>query len=140
MPAVRPEPNHDPIGLFLHYLMAECGVSPNTLAAYRSDIVRFRTWRKTEAPGPLPLLDVADLARYVDHLDAVRPGATERGEAPGDVVDVLPLLDLRRAADRERGPDSRRPLGLGPHPHGARAGRRRPPAGCSRSLDAAGAS
>ena len=45
-PASAPDPDRDPIGPFLHYLMAECGVSPNTLAAYRSDIVRFVRWRK----------------------------------------------------------------------------------------------
>jgi integrase/recombinase XerD len=48
--------------------MAECGVSPNTLAAYRSDIARFIRWRKEHAPGPLRGLDVPKLARYVDHL------------------------------------------------------------------------
>src|SRR5947209_3583337 len=52
-PAARPEPNGDPIGPFLHYLMAECGLSANTLAAYRSDVVRFSRWRKQHAPGPL---------------------------------------------------------------------------------------
>ena len=48
--AVRPDPDRDPLGPFLHYLMAECGVSPNTLAAYRSDIVRFIRWRKAARP------------------------------------------------------------------------------------------
>src|SRR5438309_1901832 len=64
----RPDPDRDPIGPFLHYLMAECGVSPNTLAAYRSDITRFARWRKAHAPGRLAALDVADLAGYVDYL------------------------------------------------------------------------
>ena len=64
----RPDPDRDPIGPFLHYLMAECGVSPNTLAAYRSDIARFARWRKAHAPGPLARLDVADLTGYVDYL------------------------------------------------------------------------
>jgi integrase/recombinase XerD len=64
----RPDPDRDPIGPFLHYLMAECGVSPNTLAAYRSDIMRFARWRKAHAPGRLATLDVADLAGYVDYL------------------------------------------------------------------------
>src|SRR3954451_10713517 len=69
MPVVpRPDPTRDPIGPFLHYLMAECGVSPNTLAAYRSDIMRFNRWRKANAPGALVNLDIADLAGYVDHL------------------------------------------------------------------------
>jgi integrase/recombinase XerD len=58
----------DPIGPFLHYLMAECGVSPNTLAAYRADIVRFSRWRKEHAPGPLAALDVPALSGYVDFL------------------------------------------------------------------------
>jgi integrase/recombinase XerD len=64
----RPDPDRDPIGPFLHYLMAECGVSPNTLAAYRSDITRFARWRKEHAPGRLAALDVADLTGYVDYL------------------------------------------------------------------------
>jgi len=57
-----------PIGLFLHYLMAECGVSAHTLAAYRSDLMRFARWRKTDAPGPLISLNVQALSGYVDTL------------------------------------------------------------------------
>src|SRR5262245_47675809 len=56
------------IGSFLHYLMAECGVSAHTLAAYRADIMRFVRWRKVHAPGPLDELDVPTLAGYVDEL------------------------------------------------------------------------
>jgi integrase/recombinase XerD len=67
-PALRPDPHRDPIGPFLHYLMAECGVSPNTLAAYRSDIARFVRWRKAHAPGPLAAIDVATLTGFVDFL------------------------------------------------------------------------
>jgi len=69
---VRPEPHGDPIGPFLHYLMAECGLSANTLAAYRSDIVRFSRWRRKFAPGPLADLKIGDLTGFVDHL--VRSG------------------------------------------------------------------
>ena len=68
--SLRPDPDRDPLGPFLHYLMAECGVSPNTLAAYRSDIARFIRWRKDNAPGPLKRLDIPDLVGYVDHLAA----------------------------------------------------------------------
>jgi integrase/recombinase XerD len=67
-PAVRPDANRDPLGPFLHYLMAECGVSPNTLAAYRSDLARFIRWRKAHAPGSLKALDVTALGGYVDYL------------------------------------------------------------------------
>ena len=64
----RPDPHRDPIGPFLHYLMAECGLSSNTLAAYRSDVMRFSRWRKEFAPGPLADLKIGDLTGYVDHL------------------------------------------------------------------------
>jgi integrase/recombinase XerD len=66
--AVRSDPERDPLGPFLHYLMAECGVSPNTLAAYRADIAKFIRWRKEHAPGPIGRLDVPKLAGYVDYL------------------------------------------------------------------------
>ncbi len=65
---VRPDPHGDPIGPFLHYLMAECGLSSHTLAAYRSDIARFVRWRKKFAPGPLVNLKIGDLTGFVDHL------------------------------------------------------------------------
>jgi len=68
----------DPIGPFLHYLMAECGVSPNTLAAYRSDLMKFVAWRRDQAPGPIAAIDVAALTGYVDALVA-------RGLAPSSV-------------------------------------------------------
>lgn len=64
----RPDPDRDPLGPFLHYLMAECGVSPNTLAAYRADTARFVRWRKAHAPGPLAAVGIATLTGYVDHL------------------------------------------------------------------------
>ncbi len=64
----RPDPDRDPVGPFLHYLMAECGVSPHTLAAYRSDLMRFLRWRKTHAPGPLGRLEIGILSGYVSEL------------------------------------------------------------------------
>jgi integrase/recombinase XerD len=66
--ALRPDPERDPIGPFLHYLMAECGLSPNTLAAYRSDLMKFIRWRKRHAPGPLAGIDIRTLTGYVDEL------------------------------------------------------------------------
>ncbi|MGC8638460.1 MAG: site-specific tyrosine recombinase XerD [Isosphaeraceae bacterium] len=67
-PAYRPEPDRDPVGQFLYYLMAECGVSPHTLAAYRSDLMHFLRWRRAQAPGPLKQLDIATLSGYVEEL------------------------------------------------------------------------
>lgn len=65
---VRPDRDSDPLGPFLHYLMAECGVSANTLAAYRSDVVKFSRWRREHAPGPIANLNIQKLSGYVDHL------------------------------------------------------------------------
>lgn len=77
--ALRPDPHRDPIGPFLHYLMAECRVSPNTLAAYRSDIVKFSAWRREHAPGPLSAVGITTLVRYVDHLGALGLAASSIG-------------------------------------------------------------
>jgi integrase/recombinase XerD len=70
MPPRRPEPSphRDAVGPFLHYLMAECGVSPHTLAAYRADLVRFARWRKKAAPGPIAEMGPTTLSGYVAHL------------------------------------------------------------------------
>ncbi|MFO0952537.1 MAG: tyrosine-type recombinase/integrase, partial [Isosphaeraceae bacterium] len=72
-PCYRParDPNGDAVGPFLYYLLSECGLSPNTLAAYRSDLMKFSQWRKTAAPGPLAEIDVPTLAGYVDHLTSL---------------------------------------------------------------------
>ena len=66
--ALRPDPHRDSVGPFLHYLMAECGLSANTLAAYRSDIMRFTRWRREHAPGPIGDIRIGVLTGYVDHL------------------------------------------------------------------------
>jgi integrase/recombinase XerD len=84
-PAYRPARNRDPVGPFLHYLMAECGVSSHTLAAYRSDLMRFLGWRRDHAPGPIESLDAGTLRGYVDHL----AGA---GLAPSSVARHLASL------------------------------------------------
>ena len=67
--ARKPAPQRDPVGPFLHYLMAECGVSPNTLAAYRSDLMKFLRWRKSSTPVELSKLDAITLSDYVDSLN-----------------------------------------------------------------------
>jgi integrase/recombinase XerD len=81
----RPAGDGDPIGPFLHYLMAECGVSPHTLAAYRSDLMRFVRWRRVAAPGPLANLDVSALSGYVESL-------SQAGLSPSSVCRHLASL------------------------------------------------
>lgn len=79
-PSYRPDPDRDPVGPFLHYLMSECGVSPHTLAAYRSDLMRFLRWRKAHAPGPLSRVTIGILSGYVDELvqDGLAPSSIGR--------------------------------------------------------------
>ena len=67
-PGFKPHRVSDPLGPFLHYLLTECGLSTNTLAAYRSDIAGFIRWRRAHAPGPLEALSVEDLTGYVEWL------------------------------------------------------------------------
>lgn len=83
--AYRPGRSQDPVGPFLHYLMAECGVSPHTLAAYRSDLMRFLGWRRAHASGPIAELDVPTLRGYVDAL-------VQGGLAPSSVARHLASL------------------------------------------------
>lgn len=64
----RPTAVRDPLGPFLYYLMAECRVSPNTLAAYRADIARFIRWRKAEAPVPIADLGLPQLSKFMEFL------------------------------------------------------------------------
>ncbi|MHC5544648.1 site-specific integrase, partial [Singulisphaera rosea] len=64
--APRNVPDH--VGPFLHYLMAECGVSPHTQTAYRTDLAKFVQWRKEHAPGPLEKIGITVLTGYVAYL------------------------------------------------------------------------
>jgi integrase/recombinase XerD len=53
---------------FLHYLDAECGMSGNTIAAYRTDMQQFATWFAEHGPASLKQVDLQTLSRYLDHL------------------------------------------------------------------------
>ena len=124
----RPEPDRDPVGPFLHYLMAECGVSPHTLAAYRSDLMRFLRWRKAHAPGPLAQMDVAGLSGYVEELGQVRACPQQHLPAPGKSLHVLPVPGFRGEALGQCGQAAGRPGRLGPAADGAGARGGRPAA------------
>jgi integrase/recombinase XerD len=53
---------------FLNYLQSECGMSANTLAAYRTDLVQFFAWFDKHGPGSIFKVDLKVLARFLDHL------------------------------------------------------------------------
>ena len=63
---------------FLHYCAAECGLSDNTLLAYRSDLEGFIGFVRCADSPSLEALDTAELVAYVDAL-------RKRGLASGSI-------------------------------------------------------
>ena len=63
---------------FLHYCAAECGLSGNTLAAYRSDIADFLQWGGAANAAALGRVSASRLIQYVD-------ACRRRGLAPASV-------------------------------------------------------
>jgi integrase/recombinase XerD len=53
---------------FIHYLKAECGLSENTILAYRRDLTRFHAWYREHGPALLQLVDLGLLTRYLQDL------------------------------------------------------------------------
>ena len=53
---------------FLHYLEAECGMSQNTLRAYRSDLLQFFEWYRSAGPASLADVDLKFLSLYLQQL------------------------------------------------------------------------
>ena len=104
----------DPVGPFLHYLMAECGVSPHTLAAYRSDLMGFIRWRKAKAPVELAKLDALKMADYVDTMHRAKLSPSTICRRPGEPLDVLPLSRARRSCERKHRQAIDRAGSLGP--------------------------
>lgn len=54
---------------FLHYLDAECGMSPNTVKAYRSDLAQFLEWDSVRGPQPLQTIDLQYFTAYLEYLN-----------------------------------------------------------------------
>lgn len=53
---------------FLSYLDAECGMSPNTVAAYRRDLEKFFAWNKGNARRTIHEVDIETLTAFLEHL------------------------------------------------------------------------
>jgi integrase/recombinase XerD len=81
----RPDRNGDPVGPFLHHLMAECRVSDHTLAAYRSDLMKYLRWKRKHFHDPLAQPTVAELSEYLNDL-------SRKGLAPSSVARHLASL------------------------------------------------
>ena len=61
---------------FLHYLEAECGLSLNTVNAYRCDLQQFIRWCGVHGPNSLTEVDLKLLAGYLNHLHQRKLAAT----------------------------------------------------------------
>ena len=61
---------------FLHYLEAECGLSMNTVNAYRCDLQQFLRWHGVHGPNSLTEVDLKLLAGYLNHLYQRKLAAT----------------------------------------------------------------
>lgn len=53
---------------FLSYLEAECGMSLNTVAAYRRDLQKFFDWNKQHARQTVHQVNLQTLTAFLDHL------------------------------------------------------------------------
>jgi len=53
---------------FLRYLTAECGMSPNTVRAYASDLQQFIEWYREHGPDSLRGVNLKLLSSYLSHL------------------------------------------------------------------------
>ena len=74
--AVRPSDPSQYMAGFAHYLKAECGLSDNTLMAYRRDLVRFMTWYRDHGPARIQQVDLGLLSRYLQDLHSNSYAAT----------------------------------------------------------------
>jgi len=53
---------------FQQYLAAECGMSANTIAAYKNDLSQFLTWLESEKVLSLLQVDLKLMSSYLGHL------------------------------------------------------------------------
>lgn len=70
---VHPALHFDP---FLQYLSAECGMSQNTVVAYRNDLNQFLTWLASRKIGSLDEVNLALLGDFLGELHEQKLAAT----------------------------------------------------------------
>ncbi len=64
-------PSHDPgtwLGPFLAYLDAECGMSRNTIAAYRRDLEKFVGWNRANHRTPVHEICLQTMTAFLEFL------------------------------------------------------------------------
>lgn len=73
---------HDPATWqtgFLSYLDAECGMSKNTIDAYRRDLDRFFTWNRDNARAGVHDIGVATVTSFLEYLQSLDLAASSIG-------------------------------------------------------------
>ena len=75
-PAERPTDPSQHLSGFIHYLKAECGLSDNTILAYRRDLTRFDAWYREHGPARIQLVDLGLLSLYLQDLHTHNFAAT----------------------------------------------------------------
>jgi integrase/recombinase XerD len=53
---------------FINYLRAECGLSDNTLLAYRRDLTQFAEWYRTHGPARIQQVELPLFSSYLEFL------------------------------------------------------------------------
>ena len=56
------------VAAFVNYLQAECGMSKNTLAAYRTDLLQFSEWFREHGPATVHQVDLGTLTGHLQRL------------------------------------------------------------------------
>lgn len=74
--ALRPGSPSAHLQPFLNYLEAECGLSENTVRAYRTDLQRFFEWYRAHGPDSIQNVDLTLLTGYLRHLREQRLAST----------------------------------------------------------------
>ena len=67
------------VAAFVTYLQAECGMSKNTLAAYRTDLLQFSEWFREHGPATLHHVDLGTLTGHLQWLHERKLAASTIG-------------------------------------------------------------
>ncbi len=84
LPLLHPSRFLDP---FLSYLEAECGMSQNTVSAYRNDLQQFIAWCESRRIPSVVAVDLEALSAFIQHLH-------DRGLQPSTVARRVVALKM----------------------------------------------
>lgn len=84
LPLLHPVRFLDP---FLSYLEAECGMSANTVSAYRNDLQQFITWCEAQRIPSVVAVNLETLSQFLQHLH-------DRGLQPSTIARRIVALKM----------------------------------------------